>query len=86
MGQAFLIDETNKNTLQVSHFINIYLEQAISRKNDRTDVIRGNEEKVIYTPIWRQYLHTNMMSVLEEAGRYIACHINIWKTTFQIYQ
>ena len=41
MGQAFMIDETNKNTLQVSHFINIYLEQAISRKTDRTDVIRN---------------------------------------------
>ena len=41
-GQAFLIDETNKNTLQVSHFINIYLEQAISRKTDRTDVILCN--------------------------------------------
>ena len=51
MGQAFLIGEANKNTLQVSHFINIYLEQAIWRKTDRTDVIRGNEEKVIYTPI-----------------------------------
>ena len=34
MGQAFMIDETNKNTVQVSHFINIYLEQAISRKTD----------------------------------------------------
>ena len=42
MGQAFLIDETNKNTVQVSHFINIYLEQAISRKTDRTDVILCN--------------------------------------------
>ena len=43
-GQAFLIDETNKNTLPVSHFINIYPEQAISRKNDLTNVIRDNGE------------------------------------------
>ena len=41
-GQAFLIDEANKNTVQVSHFIKIYLEEAISCKTDRTDVIRGN--------------------------------------------
>ena len=44
MGKAFLIDETNKNTVQVSHFINIYLEQAISRKNGLTNVIRDNGE------------------------------------------
>ena len=42
MGQAFLIDETNKNTVQVLHFINIYLEQANSCKTDRTDVILCN--------------------------------------------
>ena len=44
MGQAFLIGETNKNTVQVSHFINIYLEQAISCKTDLTNVIRDNGE------------------------------------------
>ena len=43
MGQAFLIGETNKNTVQVSHFTNIYLEQAISRKTDRNDVILCND-------------------------------------------
>ena len=42
MGQAFLMDETNKNTVQVSHFVNICLEQAISRKADQTDVILCN--------------------------------------------
>ena len=41
MGQAFMIDETNKNTVQVSHFINIYLEQTISCKNGLTNVIRN---------------------------------------------
>ena len=50
MGKAFLIDETNKNTVQVSHFINIYLEQAISCKTDLTNVIRDNGEmKYNYT-------------------------------------
>ena len=32
----------------------------------------------------KRNLHTNMMIVLEEAGRYIACHRSIWKATFQI--
>ena len=46
MGQAFLIGETNKNTVQVSHFTNIYLEEAISRKTDRNDVILCNHLRI----------------------------------------
>ena len=61
-----------KTLFKVSHFIYIDLEQAIFRKTGWTNVIS------FYTP--------NMMSVLEEAGSHIVCHINNLKTTFQKYQ